>query len=35
LGVKFGRSDRKAANEALAAIVLRLKTEFRLPDEMG
>jgi hypothetical protein len=33
LGVKFGKTDRKTANEALLAIVSRMKNEFSLSDD--
>ncbi|NOJ47705.1 hypothetical protein [Bradyrhizobium archetypum] len=32
-GVKFGRSDRAAVNEALTTILERMQREFRLSDE--
>jgi hypothetical protein len=35
LGVRFGRADRKAVNEALAPIVARLKNEFGMSDELN
>jgi len=32
-GVKFGKADRKGANEALASVVERMQREFLLSDE--
>ena len=32
-GVKFGRSNRKKASEALDVVVARMAQEFRLSDE--
>jgi hypothetical protein len=32
-GIKFGKADRKMANEALAGIVERMQQEFRLADD--
>ena len=31
-GIKFGRTDRKIAREALTPIVERMQREFRLPE---
>jgi hypothetical protein len=31
-GVRFGNADKKLANEILAAVVERMKQEFRLSD---
>ncbi len=35
LGVKFGKADRKTVNDVLATVILRMKSEFGLSDEMG
>ena len=32
-GVRFGNADKKLANEVLAAVVERMKREFRLSDD--
>jgi hypothetical protein len=32
-GVKFGKADRKMANEALATVVERMQREFLLSDD--
>ena len=32
IGVKFGRADRKKANQAVTTVVERMQRDFRLPD---